>query len=364
MNEKLKLKITTLTPVTVGSGAELSPYSDYIVDNNQVYFIDKKKMQDKILQKGDQYLDLFIQGVATKMDNNRSEFNLKSFLTNNKIVSNISEVIAYQCPFVGSADSRLPVKGLLKSPLQQPYFPGSSIKGALKTVLMHNWLTTNKNADETIEKVINGGSFDFLEKQFEYKEDELTHMVIRKNTIQQVTDSSLMAKENIVIVDCYRKMPIRIECIAKNNSAEFELILENYKWEDLARQANKYAENTINREFALIEEKEGLNKYYNHLVEIEDLIIDDNGTSAYFRLGFGKGYYLNSLGIAVYSYVKKEGKNDLYKKFTEFINRQFAKRDKFGNLQEIDLEEFPKTRLFVTKTQELLGWVKIEKISN
>lgn len=364
MSETVKLKITTLTPVTIGSGTELSPYSDYIIDNNKVCFIDKKKMQDKILQKGDQYLDLYIQGVATGIDNNRSEFNLKSFLTNNKIVSNISEVIAYQCPFVGIAGSKLPVKGLLKSPLQQPYFPGSSIKGAFKTVLMHNWLTTNKNGDETIEKVINGGSFDFLEKQIEYKEDELTHKVIRKNIIQQVTDSSLMAKENIVVVDCYRKMPIRFECIAKGNSAEFELTLENYKWHDFAKQANKYAEDSISREFSLIEKNDDLTKYYNHLVEIEDMVIDGNGTIAYFRLGFGKGYYSNSLGIAIYNYVKKEGKNVLYNKFTEFINRQFAKKDKFRNLQEIDLEEFPKTRLFVTKTQEPLGWIRIEKMSN
>jgi hypothetical protein len=30
--------------------------------------------------------------------------------------------------------------------------------------------------------------------------------------------------------------------------------------------------------------------------------------------------------------------------------------------QEIDLEDFPKTRIFITKTQEPLGWIRLEAI--
>ncbi|GHT36947.1 type III-A CRISPR-associated RAMP protein Csm5 [Bacteroidia bacterium] len=363
MIEKVKLKITTVTPVTIGSGAELSPYSDYVIDSKQVCFIDKKKMQDKILQKGDRYLDLYIQGVAMGIDNNRSTFDLKSFLTTNQIIKRTDEVISYSCPFIGKADSKLSIKGVIKSPLQEPYFPGSSIKGALKTVLMYNWLKTNKKADETIERVINGSSFDFLEKQFEYKEDEITHNVIRRNTIQQVTDSSQILKESIVVVDCFRKMLIRFECIAKGNTSEFELTLENYKWEDLAKQANEYAKDVLGREFELIGEDSKLTKYYNYLVDIEDKISEVNDNAAYFRVGFGKGYYLNSLGIAIYDYVSQKGKEDLYDKFEDFINVNFARKDKYGQKQKIELEGFPKTRLFVTKTQEPLGWIKIERLN-
>ncbi len=368
MSESVKLKITTLTPATIGSGSELSPYSDYVIDKNEVCFIDKKKMQDKILQKGDQFLELYIQGVATGIDNNRSNFDLKSFLINHKIVGDISEVIAFRCPFVGNQASKLPVKGLLKSPLMEPYFPGSTIKGALKTVLMYNWLKTNKKANETIERVINGGNFDFLEKQFEYREDELTHNIIRKNTIQQVTDSSCIQKENIVVVDCYRKMPIRFECIAKENTAEFELTLENYQWKKLAVQANDFAFEALGRELQILAEQ-GKNDtdYYSKIDELQEIINDcpKDINTAYLRIGFGKGFYLNSLGIAIYYYLVDENGNitnkNLYYKFEEFIKKQFPKSNQKGDLS---LEEFPKTRLFVTNTQEPLGWVKIEKISN
>ena len=361
MNKKVKLKITTLTPVTIGSGDELSPYSDYLIDDNQVCFIDKQKMHDKIMQRGEKFFNLYIEGVATKMDNNRSDFNLKSFLTNYQIIKSVDDIISYRCPFVGNAASKLSVKGLIKSPLQEPYFPGSSIKGALKTVLMYNWLKTNEKGGDTIKKVVYEKNFDSLEKQFDYKENNITHEVVSKNTIQQITDSSHIPKENIIIVDCYRKMPIRFECIAKNNTAVFELTLENYKWGDLANQINKYAEDALEREFALINEKEDRTDYYNHLVDLENFIVDNSENIALLRLGFGKGYYLNSLGLAIYNYVKKPGKENLYSKFSQFINEQFAKNDEFGIPQEIDIEEFPKTRLFITSTQEPLGWVKIEQ---
>ncbi|MDR1898216.1 MAG: type III-A CRISPR-associated RAMP protein Csm5 [Prevotellaceae bacterium] len=360
MNEKTKLKITTITPVTIGSGVELSPYADYIVDDNQICFIDKKRMQDKILAKGDQYLDNYIYGVANGIDNNRSEFDLKGFLLNNKIVEDINEAISSRCPFTTSTpDSKLPIKGMIKSPLSEPYFPGSSIKGALKTVLMYNWLKTNRKANETIEKVINGGNFNWLEKEFEYR--ELQEGKTIPNTIRQVTDSKLLPKEANVVVDCYRKMPIRFECIAKNNTSEFELTLEDYKWTDLAKQANKYVTDVLERKFELIEKDENLTRYYNHLADFEEKIIETNDDTAYIRIGFGKGYYLNSLGIAIYDYVSQKGKEDLFDKFEKFVNDNFARKDKYGNKQQIDLEKFPMTRLFVSKTQEPLGWVKIEK---
>ena len=383
MNETTKLRITTVTPVTIGSGVELSPYADYITDNEQICFIDKKKMVEKIMQKGESYLDQYVYGVANKMDNNRSEFDLKSYLLNNEIVKSIDDVISSRCPLTGNFNNKLPVKGIVKSPLAKPYFPGSSIKGALKTVLMYNWLKTNENAEKTIKKVINDGNFDWLEKLFEYKEDEITKNVVRENVIQQVTDSKMMSRNSNVAVDCYRAgIPLRFECIAKEQTTEFELTLANYKWEDLVEQANDYAFDCLDHELHLIskqinqlsEEKDKcneedsvikiekfivkLNNYRKQVSVIQDLI-DNESMNAYFRIGFGKGYYLNSLGIAIYDYVSQKGKEDLYKIFVKFLKEEVAK----GTKGEFSLENFPKTRLFVTKTQEPLGWIKIEKIN-
>jgi CRISPR-associated protein Csm5 len=370
MSEKTKLKITTITPVTIGSGAELSPYCDYIVDNDTICFINKRKLQE-IIAKNDRWLDLYVAGIViagnrSGQTGNRNEFDLKNFLLHNRIVRNLDDVISSK----RSADNivkadKLPIKAIVKSPLQEPYFPGSSIKGALKTVLMYNWLKTDKKADMKIEEAINGRfengknkevNFDWLEKEFEYRENERF-----SSAIQQVTDSKMLNRDSNIVVDCRRKVKLRLECIRKNVSTEFELVLEGYRWKDLAKQANDYASDCLDRERDLIEADKKLIHYYNRLVDIQDLINDESdknnsGNVAYFRVGFGKGYYLNSLGIAIYDYV--QGKDNLYRNFESFLKDQFAKRDVEN---DFSLEEFPRTRLMVNKTQEPLGWIKIEK---
>ena len=100
--EKVKLKITTLTPVTIGSGVELSPYADYVIDNGKVCLIDKKLMIDKIMAKGDTYLDEYVYGVADGMEQSktRSTFDLKNFLLGNHIVNKIDDVISSECSII------------------------------------------------------------------------------------------------------------------------------------------------------------------------------------------------------------------------------------------------------------------------
>ena len=360
MIETTKLKITTITPVTIGSGIELSPYSDYIIDNNQVCFLNKAKLQ-KIIATKDHWLDLYIQGVATQMDNNRSNFDIKAFILNNRIVDDIEEVILYRCPFVTTTpQSKLPIKGVVKSPLLEPYFPGTTIKGVFKTILMYNWLKTNPGADRMIEDVINGDNFNSLEKKFECKVDEYSNTLMQPNVIQLVSDSKPLAKNANVVVDCYRKMPIRFECVDKGKNTEFTLGLEKYKWEDLSKQANDYATAVLEREFALVEEDDKLTEYYNQLVDIEEKISKSGKNTAYIRIGFGKGYYLNSLGIAVYDYVTQKKSDEMYYKYEAFLKKEFAKK---GKLDDFSLDNFPRTRLMVKKTQEPLGWIKIEKIN-
>lgn len=361
MIEKVRLKITTVTPVAIGSGKELSPYADYVVDNEIVYFIDTKKSIAKIMAKGDQFFENYISGVANGIDNNRSLFDLRGFLLNNKIIRDINEVSSVHCHLIGEANSKLPIKAMIQSPVGEPYFPGSTIKGALKTALMYGYLKSNEDGEQIIENVLtrrnNLPNFDSLEKQFETFVDS-NNRLIRSNTIQQVTDSTFLKQEAKVVVDCYRKMPIRLESIPSGMTAEFELTLEDCMWEYMVEQIYEYVRDSIDREFEIIDKQDGVDDYHNCLVGIEDQIAGADKNTAYIRLGFGKGYYFNSLGIAIYDYVMQKGKKKLKDKFEEFINDNFAR----GLGSKIKLEEFPKTRLYVTSTQQPLGWVKIEKV--
>ncbi|MDR2652201.1 MAG: hypothetical protein LBC68_07800, partial [Prevotellaceae bacterium] len=70
MTTTTKLKITTLSPVTIGSGAEWSPYADYVIENGQFYLLDRNKITKKIAEN-DRWLEQYVNGIASGMDNTR-----------------------------------------------------------------------------------------------------------------------------------------------------------------------------------------------------------------------------------------------------------------------------------------------------
>lgn len=357
---KLKIKITTVTPVTIGSGNELSPYADYVIDNNRIYYIDRKKLQQKIA-KDDNLLESYVTGISSKMDNNRSEFDLKRFLINT-VRTNIEDVSLFHCPLISQKQgSKLAIKSMLKTPFHEPYIPGSTIKGVLKTVLMYNWLS-EKSSCEWIESFLSKCKdnrresdneikkmHEELEKKFEYSE---SHPQI----LQQITDSNPISRNSVMVVDCYRDMPLRLECIPTGVISEFELNLEGKSWQELAKEINRYSYNTLFRDLEIIEniDDDNLNEYYNQLNDIHDLIDNAPESTAYLRIGCGKGYYFNSISEAIYDYVKED--NQKFEIFEKFLERIYnTKRGK-----TFDLNIFPKTRLIIEKTQESLGWVKLE----
>ena len=358
--EKTRLEITTITPVAIGSGNELSPYADYVTDRNRVYYIDRKKLQQKIAHN-DQLLESYITGISSKMDNTRSEFDLKRFLLN-AVKVNIEDVSLLHCPLVSrKPDSKLPIKSMLKTPFHEPYFPGSSLKGALKTVLMYSWLNSKK-ASEWLENFLKKCSepdrrdserginrlLDDLESKFDYSESH-------PQVLQQVTDSRPIGKELITVVDCTRNMPIRLECIQTGVRSTFELVLSDKTWEELVKSINRYSNNVLYREGDLIEDDENLTEYYNQLVEIQEQIEEVEDGVAYLRLGFGKGFYFNSLAEVVYEYVKEDDAK--FRIYENYMKRIYPPKPG----KTFKLNDFPKTRLFIDKTQEPLGWVKIER---
>ena len=48
-----KIKATVITPVSIGSGIQLSPYKDYFISNNKVHYVDENKLiEGDIMAKG------------------------------------------------------------------------------------------------------------------------------------------------------------------------------------------------------------------------------------------------------------------------------------------------------------------------
>jgi len=362
-----KVKLSVISPITIGSGEKLSPYSDYVIDNGFVYIINKNELLNKILLN-DNLMEVYIEGISKEMDNNRSNFDLKNFIENS-LKESIEDVTLIKYPLLtNNTQQKLPIVSIIKTPFSEPYIPGSSIKGAIKTAIIYDWLnrinkedTDNSMQMKYIDNLLSIDSAYDRHKRNRAVTDllkDITESSIKNIETFNVTDSKPIDKEEVVVVDCKRKMPLRFECISPKTQTEFEIEIDkSISWEELAHLINRYSYNTLSHNMDVVDELGNAdNTYLDKLEELETTLdkLTDNTRSqiAYLRLGFGKGFYFNSVSLAIYDWVK----DDSYKKdqFKRFLSRTYPK------LKE--LENFPSTYLKTDNTNEPLGWVKIEKI--
>ncbi len=147
----LQLNIRTLTPLHIGDdkGKTLSPYADYVFspDGRYLHYLNLKKIEQAVMRAGalEEYVELI-----QSMDNNRSDLDLRRFLTD-RLKCPLDEVTAIRVPCKGlKADSKIPIIPIVKN-AGNPYLPGSSLKGALRTAILYDWLVCTKAGEAEIK---------------------------------------------------------------------------------------------------------------------------------------------------------------------------------------------------------------------
>ena len=138
----IKLALQTVTPVSVGGdkGEQLSPYADYITsaDGSLLYYLDLPKLERAVLKA--RALDEYIKAIRTTINNNRSEFDLEAFI-GGALKRDVQDFIARRVPQRGiRPGQRVSIVPIVKN-AGSPYLPGSSLKGALRTAALYQWLT-------------------------------------------------------------------------------------------------------------------------------------------------------------------------------------------------------------------------------
>ncbi len=122
--ETIKLMLEVLTPLHVGSGEELRQDLDYIDRNGVPLVVDRQRTLDALVS-GDQALDKVIT----------DDWNLA------ELVRLAGQDFGYPLPWL-SGRSEMPetLREQIKDAKFRPYVPGSSIKGAIRTALLAEWL--------------------------------------------------------------------------------------------------------------------------------------------------------------------------------------------------------------------------------
>jgi CRISPR/Cas system CSM-associated protein Csm5 (group 7 of RAMP superfamily) len=133
INQNYDLVMQILSPVYVGAGKEKEWVKgiDYFYDedNQLVYFINQEKLFQRILEKGDN-LDTYFAAISK---GDIKKFHNYIFHTLKFKYKELSDIPPLHYPYTPDAE----IKTCIKTALGQPYIPGSSLKGAIRSVLFH-----------------------------------------------------------------------------------------------------------------------------------------------------------------------------------------------------------------------------------
>ncbi len=293
--EKTKIILESLSPVHIGSKGEIYPY-EYVVTNGVFYRMDLEKIYaDK---RWGQYLPYKPE------DMKQMRYTLEQIFKNMEREGVVEEFILWQAnagydfqdKYLNAPDSQLIINLLPRNP--GPYLPGSSLKGAIRTLFL-NWLAEQKDRAKKCEHVKK-------EKRDKAKKIEyclLNALNIKGNPVFSkdifqffhISDSIPIEKTEILLVKNISlkssqrsKIPMYMEVIPERTKIEMEVRFdfERYKkankspvekkviLEDFFYIAEKYTRERLEREQKRIkasrmQDKEEITRFYSELLEMD-----------------------------------------------------------------------------------------------
>ena len=226
-----QFSLLAMAPIHIGNGEKYTS-REFIYENGYFYFPDMGKFYNRMVEKGyDQKFEHFLQERKASASNNR----LISFLEDNRISDR--DFGGYRIKETGleteenDNDSKLgainEVVKFMRDPFGNPYIPGSSLKGAIRTILM------NTNPDWNNKKVV-----DTRGKRPKENKNMISWGAKKGKEFNdlfnaiRVSDSKPFSNESLILVqkwDCSAKLlkvkplPLYREAIAPLTKVEFTI---------------------------------------------------------------------------------------------------------------------------------------------
>ena len=374
MKSQYRIKLTTLTPVCIGDGKTINPVTDYIYDRNrnQIHYLNKEKIAER-LAGDDELMDRYMSGIISNMNNNRTEFDLKDFLE--KVLKlSLHDYALYSVEGKNTKE----LNTIIKNPDRSPYIPGSTLKGMIKTAFLYEWLLDKNNGwcKKYLQNMNDKDKERELKRELEAEFDSYQLGIHDSNMFDFEKKCKIIENKRISIKTGALTIPQSWECISENKTCETQIWEmrkgdKTYSWEDICRVVNRYTQHQNIREIELLEgiSEKGNIKYKDERI-IDSLIkfyeemdagIEDNPNSLFMRIGIGKGYFYNSVALALYDADNSSDNNDFLKFLKKSGYGKIYDR-KIKRMKEYDLnpDEFPITRFIELSDNQPLGWVKLE----
>jgi len=373
---KHTVHLETVTPVAVGNGGTLSPSADYTLDpqNKQCALLIDHKMFEAWLAQNPAALTDYLNAVKENNGKNRNTF-LYQYLSKYHNKDRTKSYFNAERTVVGQADT-VELKTCIKD-AGSPFIPGSTLKGAFKSVWLHNWLDANPVEIDKIIQSIHSARDD---RETQRKIDETIveclndkpnqHKRMQFSTLQisdAYCDGDLKwyhTKRFKLLKDDKTVVPLFLEAIAPLVEGSFSILVESNKLvqtshrsiktleadslEPFFAQVNQYALDNIEHELEMTQSEE-LWDYKKFLRDRKNDIENSQNQSAWLPIGFGKSNFYQSIGL----FIRRRDKGA----FEKYI--KLFKMGKKPNAGETDQKELPLTRNLSIEGHLPLGWIKL-----
>lgn len=379
MNESA-YRITTLTPVSIGDGNMLSAFADYVLEKGKIHYINQQAIREKMGEMPE-LIDLYVEGMIRGKSNTTNTFDLKNFIFN-RLKLTLQQVASHSIE-AKNVSGKKEFYTVVKNAGQSPYIPGSTLKGAIKTALLYDWLIEDDEGRQWCTNYLNN----ITNKDLTGKLDKELSREFDKFELG-VSDSSLLEFDTLQAIDIKRlnikkgslDIPQTREAIKENTTCQCEIrnvrkligekadgtkVYKNYSWKELCRIINTFSSHSSDAEWTMLSnigKKIDDDIYFS----LEDFYEDvekktESSTIAYLRLGTGKGFYFNSIALALYDCERTENKGQ-FLKFLKTCGYGKVYNTKERRVEEYDLNpnEFPITRFVEITETKPLGWIQLE----
>ena len=247
-----EIVMTTLSPVFVGSGHEYAKKEYLFLSDNRIGILDMQKLCMLMKTKGisEEFEKYYINDNKTPLDvwvNNHGISETDIYECTRYIISRGDNVL--------SRKTRTQIMEHIKDPYENPYIPGSSIKGMLKTIILSGMLIENGkkydfernsflrdvNTRESRTRYMKRNIANIETKAFNtlgYNADKLSDSVNSNMSGLIVGDSDALSNEQMVLcqkIDRHtdgteKRLNLLRECIKPGTEIRFVLTLDETRF--------------------------------------------------------------------------------------------------------------------------------------
>ena len=237
-----RMSLTTLSPIFIGSGEELNK-SMYVYKGKEISVIDERKLTKKLLSIRGLYENFLSECFSGNL-------NLTDFLKKNLYGYEKMDIYKYNAISYSDVKTKGKLNNIntfIKSSNGNPYIPGSSIKGAIRTAIIANEIYLNKekyidffkdensikDLEDLEDKVLSNIFSNFSYKFKKDDKDEVKPNILFK--FLHISDTNEVALDNLFIGKQYdfstkgnklNKLPIFMEFIRPKTKFNFILSLD------------------------------------------------------------------------------------------------------------------------------------------